>query len=366
MHDKRLRRQIAFEAAQLLRQGQESEYPRAKRRAARKLGLRFRPANLPSNNEVRTQLQQINELADARHLFPNLRRLRLESLRLMRLLRRFRPRLVGAVWTGADRSGDRIRLLVHCDHVDTVAGTLTKAALAYHAPIAVPIDSNRHRSATLLRIEGAFPARITIVPRDAETGPDELDESAGIDELERCLADEFDGVDLDAELDGIDPGVDRFEVYRLVLEQLEEVSQDPHRHPEGDALFHALQVFDLAVRERPFDEEFLTAALLHDAGKAVEPDDAVSEGLELLEGTITRRTARLIAGLPDARLYLERDLPSECRLALEESDDFEDLLLLAEIDLAGRRSGARTRRLDEALDLLQNLHEGADWDASDD
>ena len=44
-------------------------------------------------------------------------------------------------------------------------------------------------------------------------------------------------------------------------------------HPEGDALYHSLQVFHLAREARPYDEEFLLAALLHDVGKAVDPQD---------------------------------------------------------------------------------------------
>ena len=41
-------------------------------------------------------------------------------------------------------------------------------------------------------------------------------------------------------------------------------------HPEGDALYHSLQVFDLACEESPYDEDFLLAALLHDVGKAMK------------------------------------------------------------------------------------------------
>ena len=48
--------------------------------------------------------------------------------------------------------------------------------------------------------------------------------------------------------------------------------------PEGDALYHSLQVFALASDRLPYDEEFLTAALLHDVGKAINP--------QLLQGQI--------------------------------------------------------------------------------
>ena len=58
--------------------------------------------------------------------------------------------------------------------------------------------------------------------------------------------------------------VDRFRLYESLLLPLENVKQDPRYHPEGDALYHSLQVFQLAREALPYDEEFLTAALLHE------------------------------------------------------------------------------------------------------
>jgi HD superfamily phosphodiesterase len=56
------------------------------------------------------------------------------------------------------------------------------------------------------------------------------------------------------------------------------VKQNPVYHPEGDALYHSLQVFELARQQVPWDEEFLLAALLHDVGKAIDPADHVAAG----------------------------------------------------------------------------------------
>ena len=44
---------------------------------------------------------------------------------------------------------------------------------------------------------------------------------------------------------------DRFLQYRSLLLPLETVTQSPERHPEGDALYHSLQVFALAREELP-------------------------------------------------------------------------------------------------------------------
>ena len=41
----------------------------------------------------------------------------------------------------------------------------------------------------------------------------------------------------------------------------------------------SLQVFELARERRPYDEEFLLAALLHDIGKGLDPADHVAAAL---------------------------------------------------------------------------------------
>ena len=101
-------------------------------------------------------------------------------------------------------------------------------------------------------------------------------------------------LDLDEALAEAESKVDRFQIYEMLLLPLENVKQSPKYHPEGDALYHSLQVFDLARDELPYDEEFLLAALLHDVGKAIDPADHVAAGLEALDGFITERTAWLI------------------------------------------------------------------------
>ena len=59
MADERIRRQIAFLAAQMMYQRIETEYFTAKRKAAKQLGVeyRYRPGDLPTNREIRDQIQ---------------------------------------------------------------------------------------------------------------------------------------------------------------------------------------------------------------------------------------------------------------------------------------------------------------------
>ena len=155
--------------------------------------------------------------------------------------------------------------------------------------------------------------------------------------------------------------LDRFAIYRLRLLPLEAVKQDPRSHPEGDALFHGLQVFELAREARPYDEEFLLAALLHDVGKAIDPADPVAAGLRALEGTITERTAWLIAHQDDLAPVPARARPLDprARRALEESESFDDLVLLRELDDAGRVPGAPVGTVDQALDYLRGMEDEA-------
>src|SRR5262249_35636141 len=126
-------------------------------------------------------------------------------------------------------------------------------------------------------------------------------------------------------------------------------------HPEGDVLYHSLQVFEQARDRRPYDEEFLLAALLHDVGKGLDPAHHTEAGLQALEGVITERTGWLIANHMHAHEYRAGKLGHRMRKQLEASEDFEDLLLLQECDVAGRVPGAVVGTVDEALDYLREL-----------
>ena len=151
--------------------------------------------------------------------------------------------------------------------------------------------------------------------------------------------------------------LDRFEVYRLRLLPLEAVKQDPRLHPEGDALYHSLQVFHLAREARPYDEEFLLAALLHDVGKAIEPRDHAAAAVEALRGAVTERTLWLIEHHMD--LNPSRPLSVRQRRELDESEHLEDLKLLRELDDAGRVPGVAVENLDDALAYIRGLEHEA-------
>jgi hypothetical protein len=151
--------------------------------------------------------------------------------------------------------------------------------------------------------------------------------------------------------------LDRFAIYRMRLVPLELVKQNPRYHPEGDALFHSLQVFQLARDARPYDEEFLLAALLHDVGKAIDPQNHVAAGLEALRGTITERTSWLIEHHMDLLAARDRPLSPRLKRELEASEYYEDLKLLRTVDDAGRVPGQPVETLDEVLAYLKGLED---------
>jgi HD domain len=152
--------------------------------------------------------------------------------------------------------------------------------------------------------------------------------------------------------------LDRFAVYRLRLAPLEAVKQNPKTHPEGDALYHSLQVFEHARAVRPFDEEFLLAALLHDVGKAIDPSNHIAAAVTALRGAVPERTLWLIEHHGDLPSPRDRDraLPHKTWRSLDLADDvLDDLRLLRDVDDAGRVPGAPVEGIDEALAYLEGL-----------
>lgn len=157
--------------------------------------------------------------------------------------------------------------------------------------------------------------------------------------------------------------LDRFVLYRGLLEPLERIKLDPRRFPEGDLLYHSLQVFELVRAERHYDEELLSAALLHEVGQAIDTQDPLGAALANLDGAITERVAWLLVNQPHAQAHREGSLGARGRRRLEEADDFEDVLLLADCDRRAHVRGAVVPDLDEALAYLRELERDQAGDA---
>ncbi|MFO0843771.1 MAG: HD domain-containing protein [Gemmataceae bacterium] len=364
MSDGKLRQAIALEAARLMYERLETEYYTAKRKAAKRLcrgGLK--PEDLPSNAEIRDQVQVFARLHEGDRRAENLREMRLDALRMMRLLRPFRPRLIGSVMTGHVRKGSDIDLHVFCDAPALVTDLLDQAGCQYDLERKQVVKHGEARVFTHVHVFDRFNFELTVYPEDKAhyvfkssiTG--KAIERAGIAELEEFLAKEYPDLQLDEELAEAEAAseADPYPVFRLLLLPLERVKGHARYHPEGDVLYHSLQVFERMREARPYDVELLLAALLHDVGKGLDPGDHVAAGLEALEGLITERTRFLISHHMEAHAYRDGTLGHRARRALEASPDFEDLLLLEECDSNGRESGAVVGTVDEALDYLRQL-----------
>ncbi|RLS57773.1 MAG: HD domain-containing protein [Planctomycetota bacterium] len=361
MANDKLRRRIVFEAARLMYSRRETEYYRAKLKAARKVcGGWVKPSQLPSNAEIRDEIQRFVLLYEGADRGKNLRVMRMTALGVMRLLHKFRPRLIGSTLTGHVRRGSDIDIHVFSSSVEAVAGALDVAGQVYEIEHKHVRKHGEVRLYTHLHIQGAFEIELTLyspekarmVFRSSITGLPI--ERASISQLEKLLGNEYPDASPD---EAAPPGesIDRFAVYRALLAPLAGVEQRRKYHPEGDALYHSLQVYELARDELPYDEEFLLAALLHDVGKAIDPLDHVRSGLEALDGYITDRTRWLIENHMDAHKILNGTIGVRAERRLREHPDFEELELLSRCDQAGRQRGAAVPDVNEALDQIAEL-----------
>ena len=152
------------------------------------------------------------------------------------------------------------------------------------------------------------------------------------------------------------PGEDsRFDTFSKLLQPLGCVQQNKRSHPEGDVLYHSLQVFELLCDSFPYDEETLLAGLLHDVGRGIDPLNHVDAALNALSGLISERTAWLIENHMDSRGLVDGSIGSRARRRLVAHEDFEELEALVRADLDGRQPGMRVRELEVALAYIRGL-----------
>lgn len=362
----KLRRQIAYQAAMLMYQRQESEYYRAKMKAARTICQGWvKPKDLPSNAEIRDEIQNLARMFEGDQRNINLRDMRIEALRVMQILHHYRPRLIGSVLTGHIRAGSDIDLHIFSDTVEAVTAELDFHGFVYDTEYKRVVKQGERNIYKHIHIQDRFPIELTVYPtektsyvfKSSITG--KAIERASINELIPLLERTYPEIDLDAALEQASEQVDRFQVFYALLLPLENVKQDVRFHPEGDALFHSLQVFDLACDRLPYDEEFLTAALMHDVGKGIDRYDHVGAGIESLEGLLTERTEWLIEHHMEAHKIHDRTIGARAHRRLRESESYDELVTLGECDRAGRVPGAATTELEDALDYLREI--GDQW-----
>jgi len=364
MRDPKIRRHIAVMAARLMYAREESEYFTAKRKAAAQLGADFRydPRVLPSNREIRDEIQALALLHEGPSRAADLTDMRVAALRIMRLLAAYHPHLIGSVATGHVRRGSDIDLHVFSASPSGLAHLLEMQGFRCEIEHKRVIKHNQERLFTHIHVADRFNFELTVyapelrnyVFRSSITGGPIVRLTTA--QLEQLVAREHP----DADLSGGEDGPSRPDLYTLwplLLGPLADVRQSPKYHPEGDALYHSLQAFELARERLPYDVELSTAALLHDVGKAIEPREHVAAGLEALEGTLTEREEFLIRHHMDALALRAGTLGAKMTRRLRASEWFEDLLALRAIDDAARVCGSVVCTVEEAVEYLQELGE---------
>ncbi|MBX3443894.1 MAG: HD domain-containing protein [Planctomyces sp.] len=361
MPNEKLRRRLAYDAARLIYLRQETDFYRATLRAARKAVRGWlKPDEFPTEAEIRLQLQKLSWLTESDARFDNLRQARLAAREVMDGLREFEPRLAGAVASGDVRNVRELRLYAFTETPEQVGERLQR-----WGSVAREDRDVRGGTETLRRpvfvAPGEFLIRVACVPRDwsrrrlrfHSTGA--AAPQLSLRQLETLIRERHSDADAESRPHPSRQGEDRFEVYRMLLAPLAGVEQRRRSHPEGDALYHSLQVFELARNELPWDEEFLLAALLHDVGKSLDPFEPVAAGLAALEGHITERTAWLIANHADAHRLLDGNLGQRARRRLQGSESYDELLLLARCDRQGRVPGGAAPEVDVALEYVREI-----------
>lgn len=134
------------------------------------------------------------------------------------------------------------------------------------------------------------------------------------------------------------------------LLDLEHVEQNPIYHPEGNALFHSLQVFQLSLKLSS-DPEIWAASLFHDIGKAIDGPTHAEIGAELLAGIFNENIRWLIRHHLDLLIH-----PSKTRRALKNSRRLKQLTILRHLDLKGRDPYSEVCSPEFAVDyVLQHL-----------
>ncbi len=115
-----LRGKVAREAASLLYLRLENEYKQAKLRAAKTFSTHF----LPTNLEVAIELDKIADENEGLARQERLIKMRKEALKLMQILKAYRPLLIGSVWRGTVHHESDIDIVAYHDEPDDIVEAL--------------------------------------------------------------------------------------------------------------------------------------------------------------------------------------------------------------------------------------------------
>jgi len=195
-NNSKLRRAIAVDAAKLMYQGSEKEYFTAKRKASRRYGVNFKyqPQDLPSNSEIKDQVQLLAEMFEGENRYFRLTAMRYQALEIMKILRRFHPKLIGSVLKGHIRKGSDIDIHVFSDSIYDITMLLEGEGYWCEVERKRVIKHNEERVFTHVHLDvDGQDIEITVYEADKKNFPfkssitQDIMETATIDELEELL-----------------------------------------------------------------------------------------------------------------------------------------------------------------------------------
>ncbi|MCS6901144.1 MAG: nucleotidyltransferase domain-containing protein, partial [Polyangiaceae bacterium] len=167
-----LRLSIAREAARLMYEEDVKQYLTAKRIASRRVcgrvggkQIRYRPAYLPSNGEIREQLLELAELAEGPRRMRRLFAMRITALEAMEALDPFDPRLIGSVSTGHVRRGSDIDLHVFTDDEDALFDHLKRLRWTFETERVSTLKLGKVRDYLHVHIADIFSIELTVYER---------------------------------------------------------------------------------------------------------------------------------------------------------------------------------------------------------
>src|SRR5205807_9445366 len=125
-----------------------------------------KPSDLPSNAEIREQIQAIARIHEGESRKQHLRDMRLAALHMMRLLRPFRPRLIGSVMTGHVRKGSDIDLHVFSTSAALITDILEKEGYQFDLERKQIVKHDEARVFTHIHIFDRFNFELTVYAED--------------------------------------------------------------------------------------------------------------------------------------------------------------------------------------------------------
>lgn len=137
-----------------------------------------------------------------------------------------------------------------------------------------------------------------------------------------------------------------FDYLKQLLFDLEDVEQSQKYHPEGNALFHSLQVFELAL-QCSNEPRLWAAALFHDVGKSVDSHQHCKIGKQMLSGVLGED----IVWLVEHHLDLMTS-PKKTHQKYSNHLKLNDLEILRKCDVKGRDPFAKPMSVNSAVNLL--------------